>query len=661
MVYFTVLAQGHKNPDTDFFDDLGESRADFDPPRRLRAVSIWDIPGAISGLQAYYEESETIVQGTQHRGQDDLRRQKCRTVVLEDGEYFCGMRCWTGGLHTYILNGLELRTNKDRIYQFGNFNLPTCLQAEIPAGHIVLSFHGGMGGHLHQLGVHTRQWLDSRVYLYVVPTGQKTCKESVFGRPTSTTVYGEAPLADTDRCCRFSGLRLWYTRSSLCKIETSYQVYGKTQKFVEGTEDGVTSAVVKMNEEELVGLAGRAGNFVNALEVKTTGKNYKSGTYAGFKTSLEVPEGHVVHHIVPGVNGYIQCLKVVTRVRPPLISPLTAHTLFQIQTQVVGTSSPSCIDCDDTAALQGERSLRLHSLSIYHGQGHIYGFRNKFLLQGKHRPGSSYVAEGFNPALSHTKETVRLDPGEFIVALSVKAGEAVEGLVVVTSFNKQYNFGDTTPPLTALKAQPGAVFSAIAGGLGSGETAQLQYFKAYSGWLDPYSNYIPLFGVLESNVEIYRMDVAGNGGFQKDFNDINMINRGDIVRLSLLSFYLEDGIIKGFRARYLRAGVLDPPFNEGLEVDYEAYRYEPVHLLLAPTELILSIGYQYNGKILNYVEIRTNKRPSGMGFGKKEDVQVLEAEEKGKCIAGFGGEVGPQGLTLLYAWTRTMPEVATSY
>jgi len=662
MVYFTVVAQGHKNPDTEFFEDLAESRADFDPPRRLRAVSVWEIPGALSGLQAYYEEPETIVQGTRHRGKDAMNAQRCRTVLLEDGEYFCGMKCWTGGLHVYILNGLELRTSKDRVYSFGNCSTPTCLQAEIPAGHIILAFYGGMGGHLHQLGVYTRQWLDSRVYLYVIPASSKACKETIFGRPTSTTVYGEAPSADVDRCCSFSGLRLWYTRSSLCKVETSYSVYGKTQKFVAGTEEGTSTTVVKLDGEELVGLAGRAGNFVNALEVKTTGRTYKSGTYAGFKAALEVPEGHVVHRILPGLNGYVQCLKVVTRARPPLIAPTTAHCLFQNPTQEVGTHSSSCTDCDDTPSLQGQRSLRLHSLSIFHGQGHIYGFCNKFLMQGQRRPGTTYVAEGFNPAIGHKKETVRLAPGEFIVSLSVKAAEAVEGLVVVTSTNQQFSFGDTAPPLTALKAQPGAVFGAIAGGLGSGEAGQLQYLKAYSGWLDPYANYIPLYGNLESNVEIYRKDVAGNSGFQKDFNDINRINQGDVVRLSVLSFYLEDGNIKGFKSRFYRSGVLDPPFNEALEEEYEAYRYEPMHLFLAPTELILSIGYQYNGKVINYVEIRTNKKPAGTGVGRKEEQSVVqEAEERGKCVAGFGGEVGPQGLTLLYVWTRNVPEVAVSY
>lgn len=661
MVYFTVVAQGHKNPDTAFFDDLAESRADFDPPRRLRAVSVWEIPGALSGLQAFYEEPETIVPGTRHQGKDALNSQRCRTVLLDDGEYFCGMKCWTGGLHVYILNGLELRTSKDREYNFGNCSTSTCLQAEIPAGHIILAFYGGMGGHLHQLGVYTRQWLDSRVYLYVIPASSKACKEAIFGRPTSTTVYGEAPSSDLGRSCSFSGLRLWYTRSSLCKVETSYSVFGKTQKFVAGTEEGTSTAVVKLAGEELVGLAGRAGNFVNALEVKTTGRIFKSGTYAGFKAALDVPEGHVVHQILPGLSGYVQCLKVVTRARPPLIAPTTAHCLFQSLSQVVGTSSESCIDCDDTPSLQGQYSLRLNALSIFHGQGHIFGFRNKFLLQGKSRPGTMYVAEGFNPALGHKKETVHLAPGEFIVSFSVKAAEAVEGLVIVTSFNQQFSFGDTAPPLTALKALPGAVFGAVAGGLSSGETGQLQYFKAYSGWLDPYANYIPLFGTLESNVEIYRKEVAGNSGNQKDFNDINYINQGDIVRLSVLSFYLENGNIKGFKSRFSRSGVLDPPFNEALEEDYEAYHYEPVHFFLAPTELILSIGYQYHSKALNYMEIRTNKRPTGLIIGRKEEDTVQEVEERGKCVAGFGGEVGPQGLSLLYVWTRAVPEVATSY
>ena len=662
MVYFAVLALGHKNSDTQPFDDIAESRVDFEPPRKLRALSVWEIPGAIAGLQAYYEDAENIVPGVRHQGEHDTRSQRCRTIVLDDGEYFNSLTCFTGGLHTYIVNGFTIGTNTSRSFSFGNCGLPA-QAAEIPTGHCILGFYGGLGGHLHELGVYTRQWLDSRVYLYVLPSQKQATKVSIFGRPTSTTTYGEAPGLNEYRNCYFSGMRLWYTRASLCKVETHYRVYGRIKKYIAGTEDGISSSVVNLDNEEMVGLGGRTGNFVNALEVKTTERTYKSGTTAGLKVALDLPEGRMVQRIQAGISGYVQCLKVTTRQRPPMICPSSQHGLFAQQSQIVGGQSSEYQDCDDTAALAYERSLRLHSLTIYHGQGHIYGFRNKFLIQGKPRSSPAHIAPGFNPATGHQNETVRLLPGEFIISLSIKtASDAVDGIVVITSTNKHYSFGDVTPPLTTLKAQCGCAFSALAGGLGDGETGQLQYVKAYSGWLDPYTNYIPIFGILESNIEIYRKDLAGNPGNQRDFNDLNMINRGDIVRIGVISCYLDDGVIKGFETRYFRSGKLDPEMSECLESKYEAYPYTPFHVFLCPMELIVSVGYQYNGQFINYLEIRTNMRQSGVGIGKKNvEVEMGEVEEKGKCVGGFGGEVGPQGLTQLYVWTRPTPEVVQSY
>ncbi|CAN0149633.1 unnamed protein product, partial [Ectocarpus sp. 13 AM-2016] len=159
-------AVGGMHEDTEEFDDgpvgcpafvMGGSpvalTADGSEPPFLPAGRVREIVGwsgdAVNGVQVVYDVQGDAVRGPKRMGDHGLYRQSNFVLDVEGGEVLTEISVKAGA----IVDSLRVRTNKGREKTWGGAGGHLQRTWHVPTGSSFLGFHGGVGGHVHSLGV----------------------------------------------------------------------------------------------------------------------------------------------------------------------------------------------------------------------------------------------------------------------------------------------------------------------------------------------------------------------------------------------------------------------------------------------------------------------------------------------------------------------------
>jgi len=110
-------------------------------------VVVW-AGGLVNGVQAIYKVGGERIAGPIHRGGHGTFHE--HRLALEAGEEITRVEVAAGG----VVDALTFVTSKGRQVRFGGKG-GDCHVLETPHGMEVVGFFGGIGGHLHNLGIIT--------------------------------------------------------------------------------------------------------------------------------------------------------------------------------------------------------------------------------------------------------------------------------------------------------------------------------------------------------------------------------------------------------------------------------------------------------------------------------------------------------------------------
>ena len=105
----------------------------------------------VIGIEAIYEADGQVFSGGAHNGREMGHGAVNQEVTFQHGEYINSITLRAGD----IVDGLKLTTNLGKSYSFGGPG-GTPQQVYIAPGTQPIGFYGGIGGHLHNLGVYYR-------------------------------------------------------------------------------------------------------------------------------------------------------------------------------------------------------------------------------------------------------------------------------------------------------------------------------------------------------------------------------------------------------------------------------------------------------------------------------------------------------------------------
>ncbi|CAM9281638.1 unnamed protein product [Ectocarpus sp. 8 AP-2014] len=104
---------------------------------------------AVNGVQVVYDVQGDAVRGPKRMGDHGLYRQSNFVLDVEGGEVLTEISVKAGA----IVDSLRVRTNKGREKTWGGAGGHLQRTWHVPTGSSFLGFHGGVGGHVHSLGV----------------------------------------------------------------------------------------------------------------------------------------------------------------------------------------------------------------------------------------------------------------------------------------------------------------------------------------------------------------------------------------------------------------------------------------------------------------------------------------------------------------------------
>ena len=117
---------------------------------RLTKVSVWDDGALITGIACQWQSlAGELVQGASHLSTGAAEKQPTCVLELSDGEFINKLVIRTGSLLDFI----EFRTNRGRCVKAGNDQGGQESEFAIKPGHHLIGFFGGMGGHIHNIGL----------------------------------------------------------------------------------------------------------------------------------------------------------------------------------------------------------------------------------------------------------------------------------------------------------------------------------------------------------------------------------------------------------------------------------------------------------------------------------------------------------------------------
>lgn len=140
---------GKVHADTQQFDDYKNNKALLTTSSNIRLSELRVIHNNkfIFGIEAVYESGTNSVSGGMHCGNEMDHTCVNQSVQLAYGETITGI----SGKHGTIIDSMKITTSTGKIYSFGGSGGSFNYSVYIPAGKTVMSFAGGLGGHLHNI------------------------------------------------------------------------------------------------------------------------------------------------------------------------------------------------------------------------------------------------------------------------------------------------------------------------------------------------------------------------------------------------------------------------------------------------------------------------------------------------------------------------------
>lgn len=149
-----VDAKGAFFHDTETFDDTSLMRG-F--KHRIHSVTTFLQGNDLKGFQIKYKVDYLTVAGPRHLGLQSVAGEKIVSSTMkldaDEGIKFVMVEC--GGCTTFRgINKIEFHTTKGRIHEAGESTASGEKLAIKPPGNVpIMGFHGGTGGHIHNLGL----------------------------------------------------------------------------------------------------------------------------------------------------------------------------------------------------------------------------------------------------------------------------------------------------------------------------------------------------------------------------------------------------------------------------------------------------------------------------------------------------------------------------
>lgn len=127
---------------------LPEGGGPFLPIGRVREIVAWS-GESVNGIQVVYDVEGDAVRGPKRMGDHGLYRQSKLLMDVEGGEVVTEISVKAGSL----VDSLRIKTSKGQDKKWGGDGGDHEQTWRLPTGSSFLGFHGGVGGHLHSLGV----------------------------------------------------------------------------------------------------------------------------------------------------------------------------------------------------------------------------------------------------------------------------------------------------------------------------------------------------------------------------------------------------------------------------------------------------------------------------------------------------------------------------
>ena len=114
---------------------------------KISKISLWQDGTAVTGIRAEWSSNSAA----SHQTPSATNTDHTSMLALDSDEFIISINLRCGGLVDYI----ELSTNKARSVSAGNPNGGQIAQIDVGDGMHVVGFVGGLGGHIHNLGILT--------------------------------------------------------------------------------------------------------------------------------------------------------------------------------------------------------------------------------------------------------------------------------------------------------------------------------------------------------------------------------------------------------------------------------------------------------------------------------------------------------------------------
>ena len=144
---------GGSHADTRLFSDQSVLETLPTEAIRLSKVKLWDDGKLVTGIECEWDNAGAVVHGASHLS-SGASKDPSVTLILAQGERVSAIRVRTGSL----VDSIQIDTSFGQQVSVGNpkggeENIFTDLRADRE----LIGFHGGLGGHIHNVGVLTRE------------------------------------------------------------------------------------------------------------------------------------------------------------------------------------------------------------------------------------------------------------------------------------------------------------------------------------------------------------------------------------------------------------------------------------------------------------------------------------------------------------------------
>ena len=284
---------------------------------RITKLSVFYDDDDIHGFQTTWDVAGKKVKGGKHCGNlHHDKKSKKHLILLSVGEYITEVY----GKVADRIKQICFKTSEGRLYEFGDANTIDEFDFQIPPGHAVGAFTGGIGGHLHNLTVwYGKINRPSQGYPMVkyYTLENRFPKSLTCGKINTDTKDFSDKVEYNSDSYRLDSVKI-YATDLIIGIQCTYEVDGtfiQGETYLGSTKklDDIDYEVKTLNlefDEFITSVSGSKGDLIHKIELATNkGKRLEIGGKGGTCFDLDIPEGDCVGFISGGRSEEINHLK----------------------------------------------------------------------------------------------------------------------------------------------------------------------------------------------------------------------------------------------------------------------------------------------------------------------------------------------------------------